>query len=158
VGSTLSGNYFCLLKAGSAAAKRLYTEGLEPGIRYRATFWASAEPEFGIEGGTQFSLKQIAVKGAYKQYEVFFSPTTAGQKIGLNAPAANVAIDELRIHPATAQMTTYTYQKLNGKSSETDGLGRITFYEYDGLGRLHLVRNQEGHILQKKTYGIATRP
>ncbi len=158
VGSTLSGNYFCLLKAGGSTAKRLYTEGLEPGIRYRATFWASAEPEFGIEGGTQFSLKQIAVKGAYKQYEVFFSPTATGQKIGLNAPVANVAVDELRIHPATAQMTTYTYQKLYGKSSETDALGRITFYEYDGLGRLHLVRNQEGHILQKKTYGIATRP
>jgi len=158
VGSTLTGNYFCLLKSGNTAAKRLYTQGLEPGIRYRATFWASAEPEFGIEGGTQFSLKQIAVKGPYKQYEVFFTPTAASQKIGLNAPVANVAVDELRIHPATAQMNTYTYQKLNGKSSETDALGRITFYEYDGLGRLYLVRNQEGHILQKKTYGITTRP
>ncbi|MBL7705669.1 MAG: hypothetical protein JNM21_09000 [Taibaiella sp.] len=160
VSSTLSGNYFCLLKSGTSAAKRLYTEGLEPGIRYRATFWASANavPEFGIEGGTQFSLKQIAVKGQYKQYEVFFTPTAAGQKIGLNAPAANVAIDELRIHPENAQMNTYTYQKLNGKSSETDALGRITFYEYDGLGRLHLVRDQEGHILQKKTYGIPVKP
>lgn len=156
VSSTITGNNFCLLKKGSSAEKRLYTQELEPGIRYRATFWASANtvPEFGIEGGTQFALTQIAEKGQYKQYEVFFSPTLAGQKIGWSSPAVNVALDELRIHPVTAQMTSYTFQGLNGKVTETDALGRITFYEYDGLGRLHLVRDQEGNILQKKTYGI----
>ncbi|WP_312788851.1 hypothetical protein [Sphingobacterium sp.] len=156
VSTTLSGNYFCLLKSGTSATKRLYTEGLEPGITYRATFWSSANtmPEFGIEGGTQFSLTEIAVKGQYKQYEVIFSPTVASQKIGLNAPGANIAIDELRIHPVEAQMVTYTYQRLNGKTSETDALGRITFYEYDGMGRLHLVRDQEGNIIQKQTYSL----
>ncbi|RYD97753.1 MAG: hypothetical protein EOP54_09880 [Sphingobacteriales bacterium] len=155
VSTNLAGNYFCLLKSGNATAKRLYTEGLEPGIRYRATFWASSNtvPEFGIEGGTQFTLTEIAVKGQYKHYEVMFSPTVANQRIGLNAPAANVAIDELRIHPVAAGMTTYGYEKLNGKSYETDALGRITFYEYDGLGRLKLIRNQEGHIIQKMSYG-----
>lgn len=156
VSTVVSGNQFCLLKRGSSAAKRLYTEGLEPGIKYRATFWASKNtvPEFGIEGGTQFTLTQIAAKGEYIQYEVLFSPTAMGQKIGLSSPLLNVAIDELRIHPMEAQMATYTYQRLNGKVSETDALGRITFYEYDGMGRLHLVRDQEGNILQKKTYGV----
>lgn len=156
VAQTLTGSNFCLLKSGSTTAKRLYTEGLEPGIRYRATFWASDNtlPEFGIEGGAQFALNQIAVKGPYKQYEVFFSPALAGQKIGLSSPSVNIAIDELRIHPVEAQMTSYTYQGLNGKVAETDALGRIIFYEYDGLGRLHLLRDQEGNILQKKSYGV----
>lgn len=155
VSTNLAGNNFCLLKSGNSTAKRLYTEGLEPGIRYRATFWASSNtlPEFGIEGGAQFTLTEIAVKGQYKQYEVMFSPTTVNQRIGLNAPAANVAIDELRIHPVEAQMITYGYERLNGKSYEADALGRITFYEYDGLGRPKLIRNQEGHIIKKMTYG-----
>ncbi len=156
VSASLTGNNFCLLKKGTASEKRVYTQGLEPGIRYRATFWASANtvPEFGIEGGTQFTLTQIAEKGQYKQYEVFFSPTTTGQKIGWSSPSANIAIDELRIHPEEAQMSSYTYQGLNGKVTETDALGRIIFYEYDGLGRLHLLRDQEGNILQKKSYGV----
>lgn len=156
VTKTLSGNQFCLLKSGSSSNKRLYTQGLETGLKYRATFWASNNeiPEFGIEGGTQYTLTQIATKGPYNQYEVFFTPTVTGQKIGFNSPSENVAIDEIRIHPVDAQMTTYTYQRLNGKTSETDALGRITFYEYDSMGRLHLVRNQEGDIVQKKTFGI----
>lgn len=156
VSTGLSEGQLCLLKSGSSDNKRLYTMSLEPGIKYRATFWASENtvPEFGIEGGIQFDLVQIATKGKYKQYEVIFSPTATNQKIGLNSPLTNITIDEVRIHPAAAQMTTYTYQPLNGKVSETDALGRITFYEYDGMGRLYLVRDQEGNILQKKTYGI----
>lgn len=156
VSTGLSAGKVCLIKLGSAANKRLYTMTLEPRTKYRATFWASenAVPEFGIEGGTQFDLIHIATREKYKQYEVIFSPTAVNQKIGLNSPLANVTIDEVRIHPVEAQMTSYTYQPLNGKVSETDALGRITFYEYDGMGRLYLVRDQEGNILQKKTYGV----
>lgn len=145
----------CLIKAGNAGVKRLYTMTLNPAIEYRATFWASNNtlPEFGIEGGTQFTLTHIATKGQYKQYEVIFTPTAVNQRIGLNCPSANVLIDEIRIHPVEAQMTTYTYQPLNGVRSETDALGRITFYEYDGMGRLHIIRDQEGNIIQKKVYG-----
>ncbi|WP_336834719.1 hypothetical protein [Sphingobacterium siyangense] len=155
VNTGFSEGKICLLKLGSAATKRLYTIGLEPGKEYRATFWASNNtiPEFGIEGGAQFTLTKIATRGQYNQYEVIFTPTAANQKIGLNSPSKNVTIDELRIHPVEAQMTTYTYQDLNGTVSETDALGRITFYEYDGMGRLHIVRNQEGNIIQKKVYG-----
>lgn len=144
----------CLMKAGNDGNKRLYTMTLDPAIQYRATFWASNNtmPEFGVEAGQQFNLTHIATRGQYKQYEVIFTPTAVNQKIGLNSPLANVLIDEIRIHPVEAQMRTYTYQRLNGLMSETDALGRIIFYEYDGRGRTHIVRDQEGNIIQKKVY------
>jgi YD repeat-containing protein len=158
VNSVLLGNQFCLIKTSSASVKNIYTQSLQANKKYRATFWCSSNslPQFGIEGGAQFALTEIAVKGQYKQYEVIFTPTASNQKIGLNTPNANVAIDELRIHPFDANMTTYTYKGLVGKVSETNALGRITFFEYDALGRLKLVRDQEGNIIEKKAYGIQT--
>jgi YD repeat-containing protein len=59
-------------------------------------------------------------------------------------------IDELRLYPTTAQMTTYTYDPLIGMTSQTDAGNRNTYYEYDGLGRLKRIRDQDYNIL--KTY------
>jgi YD repeat-containing protein len=51
-----------------------------------------------------------------------------------------------------ALVTTYTYSPLFGITSETDPSGKITYYEYDGLGRLKLIRDQNNNILKKFDY------
>lgn len=63
-----------------------------------------------------------------------------------------VNIDELRLYPADAQMTTYTYDPLIGMTSETDPAGRTTTYEYDEFGRLHRILDQDGFTLKQYTY------
>ena len=45
-------------------------------------------------------------------------------------------IDELRLYPAAAQMTSYTYDPLIGQTSMSDPNGEIVFYEYDNFNRL----------------------
>jgi hypothetical protein len=57
-------------------------------------------------------------------------------------------IDELRLYPAGAQMTSYTYLPLIGISSACNINNQIVYYEYDGQGRLKVVRDQDGNILQ----------
>ena len=61
-------------------------------------------------------------------------------------------VDEVRLYPANARMTTYTYNPLIGKSSECDQSNRITYYEYDDLGRLQFVRDENKNVLKMYEY------
>jgi hypothetical protein len=65
-------------------------------------------------------------------------------------------IDELRLYPASAQMTTYTYDPLTGMTSQTDVANRTTYYEYDGLARLKRIRDQDYNILKTFDYQYQT--
>ncbi|MGJ1448747.1 hypothetical protein ACR79S_20275 [Sphingobacterium spiritivorum] len=62
------------------------------------------------------------------------------------------AIDNVRIFPEDAFITSYTYDPLIGMTSETDPSGRTTFYEYDGFGRLSVVKDDIGNIIKKICY------
>ena len=64
--------------------------------------------------------------------------------------AAN--IDELRLFPFGAQMATYTYSPLVGMTSQCDMNNRITYYNYDGLGRLSNMKDQDGNIIKTFQY------
>lgn len=61
-------------------------------------------------------------------------------------------IDELRLYPKDAQMTTYTYEPLVGMTSQCDPNNRITYYEYDAIGRLKIIRDQDRNIIKTFQY------
>jgi YD repeat-containing protein len=65
-------------------------------------------------------------------------------------------VDDVRVFPSDALMTTTTYNPLLGKTSETDPAGHTQTYEYDGLGRLVRVRDENGNIIQQYQYGYQT--
>jgi YD repeat-containing protein len=65
-------------------------------------------------------------------------------------------IDELRLYPKGALMTTYTYEPLVGTTTQSDASGKITYYSYDGLGRLHMIQDQYGNILKRYDYEYQT--
>lgn len=66
----------------------------------------------------------------------------------------------LRTYPtlANALVSTYTYTLGLGMTSETDPRGRTTYYEYDNMHRLILVRDNENNILKKICYNYAGQP
>jgi YD repeat-containing protein len=53
-----------------------------------------------------------------------------------------------------ARVTIYTHQPLVGITSVTDHNGKTTGYEYDALGRLVLIRDNNNKILSKYEYQI----
>ena len=76
----------------------------------------------------------------------------AGSSIKIDAYGRQVDIDEVRLYPVGAQMTTYTHDPLVGVTSMSDVNCRPTFYEYDGLQRLKVVRDAEGNITKHFEY------
>jgi YD repeat-containing protein len=54
-----------------------------------------------------------------------------------------------------AQVSTFTYQPLVGMTSQTDPSGRAMTYEYDALGRLLRVRDEQGRVLSEQEYHYA---
>lgn len=64
--------------------------------------------------------------------------------------SGNGLIDEVRLFTTDSRMSTNTYIPGRGIQSQSDANGRITYYFYDGLGRLSMVKDMEGNIL--KTY------
>jgi hypothetical protein len=66
--------------------------------------------------------------------------------------SGNGLIDELRMHPVNARMTTYCYEPGIGKTAECDATNRIIYYEYDKLGRLSAVRDQYRNLIKAYEY------
>lgn len=57
-----------------------------------------------------------------------------------------------------AQVYTYTFKPQVGVTSETDARGRTTYYEYDEMNRLHLVKDHDGNILKMICYNYHGQP
>jgi len=66
-------------------------------------------------------------------------------------------IDELRLYPATAQMTTYTYSPLVGMTTTCDVDNKVTYYFYDAYQRLKRIKDQDGNIIKTFQYHYANQ-
>lgn len=63
-----------------------------------------------------------------------------------------VYFDDIRLYPSNSQMTNYTYAPFVGMTSVTDANNQVTYYNYDGLGRLKDVRDNNKDFLKQYTY------
>ena len=64
-------------------------------------------------------------------------------------------VDEVRVHPVGARMTTTTYLPGIGKTSESDENGRTVYYEYDEFGELKAVRDNDRNLIESHEYHYA---
>ncbi len=117
----------------------------DPNKLYTLSLWANNTTTLvNNQGATKIGR----TLNGYTYYEWDITGTSS---INLSTNSA-VNIDELRIYPKDAQMTTYTYAPLVGITSQTDANNRIMYYIYDGFNRLLLVRDQDKNILKKYCY------
>jgi YD repeat-containing protein len=57
-----------------------------------------------------------------------------------------------------AMITTYKYEPLKGMTSAIDENGKVTHYDYDDLGRLEFIKDNELNVLKKYIYHYAGQP
>ncbi len=74
---------------------------------------------------------------------------TAAEESAVRSQLANLQSDPFF---ADAQMSYYTYDPLVGVTSQTDPRGYTMFYQYDGMNRLEMVKDQQGNILSENAY------
>jgi hypothetical protein len=123
---------------------------LSAGAAYIVSYWSSSGPKY-VNGSSATSGRSF---NGYTYYEHKVS-NPAG---GVITVSGSGNIDELRLYPENALMTSYTYKPLIGISSQCDANNRISYYTYDPLLRLELIIDQDKNILKKICYNYAGQP
>lgn len=67
----------------------------------------------------------------------------------------HVVLDDMAFYPSQADLVSSTYDQINGQTSVTNANGITTYYDYDNLGRVKYIRDQDRNIVQTKAYGFA---
>lgn len=118
--------------------------GLSTASTYIVSYWSNTGSSYTVSSGTP--VKQGKTVNGWTYFEHQVTGT------GVITVSGSGNIDELRLYPAGAQMTTYTYAPLTGMTSQCDVKNKITYYEYDGLGRLKDIKDQDGNIIRTNQY------
>jgi hypothetical protein len=119
--------------------------GLTAGTTYIVSYWIKNTSPLTITG-TIGSATAGRTLGLWKYYEHRITGQTQVTISG------SLPIDELRLYPVGALMNTYTHEPLVGLSSQCDAQNKISYYEYDNMNRLLLIRDQDKNILKTFEY------
>jgi len=121
--------------------------GLNTAVGYIVSYWTNTGHSFSVTGGTGITQGKTINGWTYYEHAVSGVSTVTISGAG--------DLDELRLYPVNAQMTTYTYLPLVGMTSQSDVANRVTYYEYDGLSRLAVVRDQDKNVIKRYCYGYS---
>lgn len=135
-------------KVYSLSGGNISRDSLDATKTYIVSYWSKNGVQ-NVSGSSGY--KQGYSFNGYTYYEHTI-PAPANGTIIISGSGT---IDELRLYPNDAQMTTYTFQPLVGVTSTSDAAGRISYYEYDNTQRLMNIRDQYGNILKQYCYNYA---
>lgn len=139
-GGAITGNQSYSLSTGGSISK----SGLTSATKYIISYWSKGS--VSVSGGTQTNSITGKTINGWTYHEVMVTGTTSVSISG------STYIDELRLYPSDAQMVTYTYEPLIGMTSQCDVDNKIQYYEYDALGRLQDIKDQDGNIIRTFEY------
>jgi YD repeat-containing protein len=140
MGSAPTGKRVYHLPSGAITRSGLYAP-----TTYIVSYWNNVGSPYSI-AGTVGGVRIGRTQNGWSYYE----HRVQGQSSVSISGSGQV--DELRLYPEKAQMTTMTYEPLIGVSSICDVNSKILYYEYDELGRLILIRDQDRNIVKKVCY------
>ena len=138
IDAAITGNYDYNLTSGSITSGNLNTA-----LSFIVSYWSKSGAA-SINGTTAI---QGFTKNGWTYYEHKIPVGTS-----LITVTGAVTIDELRLFPSTAQMTTYTYDPILGMTSQCSVNNLITYYQYDAFGRLKVIKDGDNNIIKTFDY------
>jgi hypothetical protein len=127
-----------------SSSNTISREALTSSAAYIVSYWSKTGSSYTVAGST--STKQGKTINGWTYFEHTVSGTS------LVTISGTGSIDEVRLYPSVAQMTTYTYSPLIGITSQCDINNRISYYFYDAIGRLQWIKDQDGNIMKTFQY------
>jgi len=141
-------NYRSGQKSYSLANGAISKSGVLLNKKYVLTFWAKTGASISVNGGAVSPTTSPAING-WQYYETTITGSASVTSVTISGTGT---IDELRWYPEGSQMITYTMKPGIGISSITDANNVITYYEYDTVGRLKIIKNDKGEIVKMSSY------
>ena len=141
----ITGNFIYNLSSGSITKGNLPINNT-----YTVSYWS--------KNGAQNVNSTAATSGQIISQFTYYEHIIVNPAGGTITISGTGTIDELRLYPQKAQMSTYTYDPLIGMTSQTDANNKIIYYQYDALGRLSVLRDQDKNILKLYCYNYAGQP
>lgn len=119
------------------------SNALNPNKQYIVSFWS--------KGQTTITGATLLYSGKTRKEFTLYVYKTNPQVTQVVVQPSGL-LDELRLCPLNAQMTTNTFEPMIGLTSSADAKSNITYYEYDGAGRLLRIRDTDSNILKQFSY------
>lgn len=132
----------------------IHTSGLslKADKSYILSYWGKG-PEFVPNSQNDqiniISNRVIRRQGDWIQREVVFDHVSGELKFTFGSYGL---IQDVKIYPKGAAITTYSHKALVGMTSTTDFKGQTTYYGYDNLLRLKDVKDQNKNIVKAYSY------
>ena len=141
--SAPAGSFSYPLSAGAV------TSGVIDNTRsYVLSYWSNnASAATVTYNSTGYPGTALRATGGWTYYEHQLPTITGASAISISG---TMSIDELRLYPIHAQMTTYNYDP-SGLRSISDTKGANSYFDYDYLQRLKNIKDWAGNIV--KNYG-----
>jgi hypothetical protein len=131
--------------------------GLTTGTKYMVSFWSKSSGSAVTVSGGSGSTVTNTFNGNAKSGWIYHEYTVTGASLVTITSTGTGQVDELRLYPVNAQMSTYTYVPLVGIASKCDPRNNIVYYNFDNVGRLVQVQDQNRSILKDYYYNYATQ-
>ncbi|CAN5148978.1 hypothetical protein BH09BAC3_BH09BAC3_25460 [soil metagenome] len=121
---------------------------------YVVSWWSkdsngSLDVPSGLGAATITTYAPPVTEGSWTLYTRKVVVTSANTELRVSG---NTILDDLRLHPIDAQMSTYTFDPVVGMTSATDQNNYTSYYKYDKLHRLKYIVDFEGNILKRFEY------
>jgi len=121
--------------------------GLQTGTTYFISVWGYSA-SISVNGTAM--TNNVAQQNGWTLYQT----TVTG--VSTVTISGSGIIDELRLHPSTANMETATFEPFIGRTSSVDLNNTVSYYLYDSLNRLKVVKDKDLNVIKKYDYEDST--